>query len=187
MQTRIRELRKLRSLTLKQLADKVGTTPQTIQRLETANMTVSTIWLDRIAKALLVEPADLLTTGGAKDIPFLGRIGPNGAVYRSGQENPAFSVEVPAHDPVAVRLDHRTGRFDGGSILIATRLQPQELTGANGADCLVAFKRSAVALRRIYLTPAGTFLFAPLDPGPSAEFDASFEWIARIVMSVKYY
>ncbi|MGE0612668.1 MAG: helix-turn-helix domain-containing protein, partial [Hyphomicrobiales bacterium] len=35
LRTRIRELRKARRLTLKQLAARAGTTPQTIQRLET--------------------------------------------------------------------------------------------------------------------------------------------------------
>ena len=40
MQTRIRELRKRRGMTLQQVADIVRTTPQTVQRLETANMTV---------------------------------------------------------------------------------------------------------------------------------------------------
>ena len=46
MQTRIREFRKLRGMTLKELADKIKTTPQTVQRLETANMTVSMEWLE---------------------------------------------------------------------------------------------------------------------------------------------
>ena len=60
MTTRIREIRRRRGLTLQALAEKVGTTPQTIQRLETNNMTVSVDWLLRIADALNLSAADLL-------------------------------------------------------------------------------------------------------------------------------
>lgn len=58
--TRIREVRKNRGFTLKELARKIETTPQTVQRLETANMTVSMKWLEKIAAALRVAPHDLL-------------------------------------------------------------------------------------------------------------------------------
>lgn len=58
--TRIRIIRKQQGLTLKQLATAIGTTPQTAQRLETGNMTVSMEWLEKIAKALVVSTADLL-------------------------------------------------------------------------------------------------------------------------------
>lgn len=61
MKTYIREFRKSRGMTLKQLADKINTTPQTVQRLETDNMTVSMAWLEKIAIALQVEPYKLLT------------------------------------------------------------------------------------------------------------------------------
>lgn len=57
---RIREQRKACGLTLKQLADKVGTTPQTIQRLETANMSVTIEWLSKIANALNLKVSDLI-------------------------------------------------------------------------------------------------------------------------------
>ena len=55
MKTRIREFRKERRWTLQDLARQVGTTAQTVQRLETANMTVSTDWLERFGEAFLEE------------------------------------------------------------------------------------------------------------------------------------
>jgi transcriptional regulator with XRE-family HTH domain len=58
--TRIRVIRKQQGLTLKQIAYAIGTTPQTAQRLETGNMTVSMEWLEKIARALDVPIADLL-------------------------------------------------------------------------------------------------------------------------------
>lgn len=61
--TRIRELRKYNRLTLKELSEKLNTTPQTLQRLETDTMTVSINWLHRIAEALNVKCRDLIPDG----------------------------------------------------------------------------------------------------------------------------
>ncbi|MEC9368557.1 MAG: helix-turn-helix transcriptional regulator, partial [Pseudomonadota bacterium] len=61
-------------MTLKNLAARVGTTAQTIQRLETANMTVSTDWLERLATALGVRPLDLVEDDSKQAIPLLGEL-----------------------------------------------------------------------------------------------------------------
>jgi transcriptional regulator with XRE-family HTH domain len=66
LMTRIRELRKLSGLTLKDLADAIGTTPQTVQRLETGSMTVSTDWLFRFAQVLRVQPSELISDPNAR-------------------------------------------------------------------------------------------------------------------------
>ena len=49
---RARKLRKVSGLTLKEIAERMGTTPQTVQRLETGNMTVSLDWVEAYATAL---------------------------------------------------------------------------------------------------------------------------------------
>ena len=72
MSTRIREFRKLRGMTLNYLAQKVGTTAQTIQRLETGNMTVSLDWLQRIADVFGLPAAALLVTDTTSSVPVLG-------------------------------------------------------------------------------------------------------------------
>src|SRR4028118_1643438 len=63
MITRIREVRRAKTMTLQDVADRCQppTTPQTIGRLETGTRTVSVGWLNRIAKALGVEAPDLVT------------------------------------------------------------------------------------------------------------------------------
>lgn len=60
---RIRKLRKRRDLTLKQLAKLCRTSPQTVCRLEGGEMTISLLWLERIAAALEIEPYELLADG----------------------------------------------------------------------------------------------------------------------------
>ena len=61
----VRAYPKLRGMTLLQIAGICGTTPQTIQRLETANMTMSLDWLQALADALKVEPYQLVGGQGA--------------------------------------------------------------------------------------------------------------------------
>lgn len=58
---RIRAVRKGRELTLKQLADAMGTTPQTVQRLEMGTMALTVDWIECFAKALGVEPVVFFT------------------------------------------------------------------------------------------------------------------------------
>lgn len=53
---RIREERVKSHLTLKELAKRAHTTPQTISRLETGGMTISIEWLERLASLLEREP-----------------------------------------------------------------------------------------------------------------------------------
>src|SRR5918997_3780757 len=81
MITRIREVRRARKMTLQDVADRCDppTTPQTIGRLETGTRTVSVGWLNRIAKALGVEAADLVQLPDREDIPVAALLGHDGA------------------------------------------------------------------------------------------------------------
>lgn len=54
--SRLRAARKAAGLTLLDVSRTCGTTPQTIQRLETNNMTLSIDWVERIARAVDIEP-----------------------------------------------------------------------------------------------------------------------------------
>ncbi len=66
--THIRDFRKARGLTLTQLAGLIGTTPQTVQRLEADTMTLSLDWLEKIARALGTQPASLLIPMGSHPV-----------------------------------------------------------------------------------------------------------------------
>lgn len=57
---RIRALRQERKLSTYALADLVGTTQATIQRLETGKRKLTVDWMQRIARALDVKPTELL-------------------------------------------------------------------------------------------------------------------------------
>jgi transcriptional regulator with XRE-family HTH domain len=56
---RMRDIRKSKGLTLKNVGDRCDTSGQSIQRLETGNMTLSIDWIERISAALGIEPRAL--------------------------------------------------------------------------------------------------------------------------------
>ena len=63
MENRIRELRKARGLTLKRMAELVGTSNQQISHLEKGRRRLTLEWMERIAEALECHPSDLLIGG----------------------------------------------------------------------------------------------------------------------------
>jgi len=186
MQTRIRDLRKRRGLTLKELANRIGTTPQTVQRLETANMTVSTDWLDRISSALGVRPVDLLEDREEHSMPLLGSVARQGRVVtdRSAQE---FELDLPVTSAVAATMSAAIGPYCAGSVIIGDRQYGSNMANAVGRDCLVGLEDGSHLLRRLV---AGfdpeSFTLVPLNQGEDVIYDARLVWAAPIVMVVSY-
>lgn len=100
-QTRIRELRKQRGMTLKELADMIGTTPQTVQRLETSGMTVSVEWLEKIAWAMQIGIRDLLPGNDPEpdqDAPFIALMRSEAARARRASAGRGCDAMLPFED-----------------------------------------------------------------------------------------
>jgi transcriptional regulator with XRE-family HTH domain len=188
MSTRIREVRKRRRMTLQQLAELVGTTAQTIQRLETDNMTVSIDWLTRIAAALEVKAGELLADRQLRRLRYLGDVDGQGAVSASGLHvDPSFlEIDVPGTDPVAVKVMGKLGPYEGGTILIADRLDDGDLARADGRDCLVALAGGDVLFRRIVSSERSPTAFVPYSDNAPVERDLDIVWLAPVVMAVRY-
>lgn len=188
METRIRHYRKIRGWTLQALADRIGTTAQTIQRLETSNMTVSTDWLERIGDALGVPPIALMGGETSRSIPLIGVLGKQAILQDQPAAGEVDSIEfdVPAEDPVAVRLTEAAGPYALGSLLIANKLKGQDMNGAIGKDGLVQITSGPVVLRRVIKGAGDTFTLVPLSTSGDVRYDQEVDWIARIVMRVEY-
>jgi transcriptional regulator with XRE-family HTH domain len=187
METRIRELRKAKGWTLRQVADLVGTTAQTVQRLETANMTVSTDWLERFANAFSVRAVDLIRDRDVAGIPMYGRLGRDGAKRDVSVTDQAehLSLTTPAQDPVAVRLSDAIGLYRAGSTLIGNRLANGNNIEAQGRDALVLSRDGTLFLGRIVLQDRRLIVVPISDAGP-VKFDVDAIWIAPIVMEIRY-
>ena len=150
MITRIREVRRARKLTLQDVADRCDppTTPQTIGRLETGTRTVSVGWLNRIARALGVEPADLVEFAGRDDdVPVAALLGHDGAhaPRRAGVALPPR----PEPGTLAVAVESGVGDYRSGDEIWCRRLDSESFGRALNRDVLIP-------------RPAGRFLFGRL-------------------------
>jgi transcriptional regulator with XRE-family HTH domain len=148
--TRIREVRRARGLTLDEVARACDppTTPQTIGRLETGTRTVSLVWLNRIAKALGVDAADLVDSGGEKaELPVAAVLGATGA-----NAPRRTSIVIPPHPKagdLSVTVSASIGDYRAGDEVWCETLEPEEFGRALNRDVLVP-------------RPAGRFLFGRL-------------------------
>src|SRR5918998_4277427 len=137
MITRIREVRRARKMTLQDVADRCQppTTPQTVGRLETGTRTVSVGWLNRIAKALGVEAADLVHGGDTVEVKVAALLGPGGAAAPKR----AAVVVPPRVDSglIAVVVSGSVGDYRAGDEIWCDSLAPEDFGRALNRDVLV--------------------------------------------------
>jgi transcriptional regulator with XRE-family HTH domain len=149
MITRIREVRRARKLTLQDVAERCEppTTPQTIGRLETGTRTVSVGWLNRIARALGVEAADLVQLPAQEDVPIAATLDHEGA-HAPRREGVVVPPRLAA-GLVAMTVASGAGDYRSGDEIWLRRIDPDEYAGALNRDVLVP-------------RPAGRFIFGRL-------------------------
>ena len=186
MKNRIRHYRRQRRMTLKDLAESIGTTPQTVSRLETEVMTLSTDWLERLARALGVHASELLDMPDRPDIPILGFLGPSGALSRPS-DGDRLIFDVRTERPVAVRLAHGYGPYRAGEVLVGTRLEGAEITKGLGRDCICCLADGRLVLRRVLRGEAGTYTLVSLGSDGDVRYNQDLSWAARLIMRLEYF
>ncbi len=133
--SRIREIRKQKGLTLQEVAERAGTTAQTIGRLETGMRTLSLNWVNRIAKALGVESSMLLTLPEQGDIEILGEVGKMGSV--SPINFGTVSLRLMGTKSIALKIKGNMGEYRQGDVVICGGQSAQDVEKAVGRDCLI--------------------------------------------------
>ncbi|HET8613708.1 MAG TPA: helix-turn-helix transcriptional regulator [Sphingomonas sp.] len=149
MITRIRDVRRAKGLTLAEVAARCEppTTAQTIGRLETGTRTVSVGWLNRIARALGVEAADLVALPDTPDLPVVAILGAGGA---SAPRRSQVAVPPrPGPGALALTVETGVGDYRAGDTIWLERLAPEDFPRALNRDVLAP-------------RPAGRFLFGRL-------------------------
>lgn len=149
MITAIREVRRAKGMTLEDVgrACVPPTTAQTIGRLETGTRTVSVGWLNRIAEALGVTAADLVTLPTRTDIPVAAILDAGGA--HAPRRAATLAPATPGPGLVAVTVAQGIGEYRTGDALWCETLAPVDFARALNRDVLVP-------------RPAGRFLFGRL-------------------------
>ena len=120
MINRIRDIRKQKNLTLADVAAacKPPTTAQTIGRLETGMRNLSLSWMNRIAKALDVEP-EMLVRSEAQDQPqMVAALTENGAEALPGPRDAILPTELATGAPlVCMAIEASAGEYRAGDQL----------------------------------------------------------------------
>lgn len=185
MITRIREVRRARKMTLQDVADlcEPPTTPQTIGRLETGTRTVSVGWLNRIARALGVEAADLVKLPDREDVPIAATLDHDGA-HAPRREGVVVPPQT-APGLVAVTVGSGIGDYRAGDEIWLNRLAPESFAGALNRDVLVPRPAGRFLFGRLIGREDGKLHILPLGAGQRQTVVADPPWAAVAVKLIR--
>lgn len=184
---RLREIRKAKGLTLQQVAERVRPTPttaQTIGRLETGMRTLSIEWVEKIAAALEVDPAELLALPEGGDLMVSGAVSADGSVRDAAKQVVAW--RLAARSPIAVRIVEALGQYRPGDTVVCNRLDAGEMVRAIGTDGLAEDTSGRRYFAKILAGGGpGRFTLAPLAPVGRVLQDVPLSSVAPAVMLVR--
>lgn len=178
MITCIREIRRAKGLTLLDVARRCDppTTAQTIGRLETGTRTVSVRWLNRIARALEVDSADLVRTAGKAELSVAALLGRDGA--RAPASALTAAPPLPSPDSLAIRVEESVGDYRAGDVIWCERIEPQAFSRALNRDVLVPRAGGRFAFGRMIGLEADRLLLLPLASGARQTVIVDAPWLA---------
>lgn len=185
MITAIREVRRARGLTLDEVARACvpATTAQTISRLETGTRTVSVAWINRLADALGVSSAELLTLPTRADLPVAAVLGADGA--RAPRQSAGVAVPAASAGAIAVTVAADIGDYRNGDELWCVPLAPDDFTAALNRDVLVPQTAGRFVFGRLVGCDPGAVRVIPPDAGATERTISDPAWIARVVRLVR--
>lgn len=185
MITAIREVRRAKGLTLAEVGARCDppTTAQTIGRLETGTRTVSVGWLNRIAKALGVDAADLVTLPDRPDLPVAAILGHDGAHAPRAEARVAPPQPAPAL--IAVIVESGTGDYRAGDEIWCERLAPEAFASALNRDILAPRPAGRFAFGRLIGRDDGKLHLLPPGAGARQQVIADPPWLACAVKLVR--
>ena len=185
MISRIREVRKAEGLTLDDVARRCEppTTAQTIGRLETGTRTLSLDWLNRIADALGVDSAALLSLPDQEELPVAAILDHKGAHALGKVEN----IYQPAIEPamVALRVKSGVGDYRAGDDVWLSRRTSDQFSGALNRDVLVPRPAGRYLFGRLIGRQDNKLQILPLGSGARQQIVSDPEWIGVAVRLVR--
>jgi transcriptional regulator with XRE-family HTH domain len=185
MQSRIRDVRKAKGLTLADVAErcKPATTAQTIGRLETGTRVLSLIWINRIAAALGVDSSDLVALPAQASLPVAAVLGEDGTHAPTKPE----TIMVPniGGTMIGLRIAASTGEYRRGDELWLEQLQPDNFASALNLNVLVPRPGGRFIFGRLLGREDGKLHILPLEAGARQQVVTDPAWIAKAVRLVR--
>lgn len=185
MITSIREVRRAKGLTLAEVGARCDppTTAQTIGRLETGTRTVSVGWLNRIAKALGVEAADLVTLPTRADLPVAAVLGADGA--HAPRHPITITMPAPPEGAISMLVDASVGEYRAGDEIWCARLAPDAFATALNRDVLLPRPAGRFVFGRLIGREGTRLQILPLEAGAKQQVFEDPAWIAVAVRLVR--
>lgn len=185
MQSRIRDVRKAKGLTLADVAArcKPATTAQTIGRLETGMRVLSLIWINRIADALGVDSSDLVALPDQQYLPVAAILHDDGTHAPTKEER----IMVPniGGSMIGLRIAATSGEYRRGDELWMEQLPPVAFATALNLDVLVPRPGGRFLFGRLLGREDGRLHILPLEAGARQQVVADPAWIAKAVRLVR--
>jgi transcriptional regulator with XRE-family HTH domain len=185
VQSRIRDVRKAKGLTLADVAErcKPKTTAQTIGRLETGTRVLSLIWINRIADALGVESSDLVALPDQQYLPVAAILHDDGTHAPTQQQR--IMVPNVSGAMVGLRIAAACGQYRPGDELWMEQLQPDAYASAINLDVLVPRPGGRFVFGRLLGREDGKLHILPLEAGAKQQVVTDPAWIAKAVRLVR--
>ena len=185
MQSRIRDVRKAKGLTLADVAArcKPETTAQTIGRLETGTRVLSLIWINRIADALGVDSSDLIALPDQQYLPVAAVLQDDGTHAPTKEER--IMVPNVGGSMMGMRIATATGEYRRGDELWLEQLPPEAFSSALNLDVLVPRPGGRFIFGRLLGRDSGKLHILPLEAGARQQVVADPVWIAKAVRLVR--
>lgn len=185
MQSRIREVRKAKGLTLADVAErcKPPTTAQTIGRLETGTRTLSLGWLNRIAAGLGVDSSELVQLPDQAYLPVAAMLREDGTHAPTKEER----IVVPniGGNMMGMRIAAAIGEYRRGDELWLERLEPADYSSALNLDILVPRPAGRFIFGRLIGRDGDMLHLLPLEAGGKQQVVNNPPWIAKAVRLVR--
>lgn len=179
MQNRLRDIRKARGLTLADIAARCDppTTAVTIGRLETGTRQLSVAWIERLARALDVDPKALLAQNSDPAVAVAAALEADGAVALSSPM--ALHPPVPVPGAVGLIIRHSLGDYRAGDQLWLEQLPPEQFASAINLDVLVPRPVGRFVFGRLIATDGPRLQLLPLRAAARQAVIADAPWLAR--------
>lgn len=185
MQSRVREVRKAKGLTLAKVAArcKPPTTAQTIGRLETGTRTLSLGWLNRIATGLGVDSSELVQLPDQQYLP-IAAILHDDATHAPAKEERMVVPNIGGN-MVGLRVAASTGEYRRGDELWLEQLEPQDFGNALNLDILVPRPGGRFLFARLIGRAGDKLHLLPFGAGAKQQVVTDPPWIAKAVRLVR--